>query len=155
MSIDQLTEEAEADLANNNDPNNNSSTNANEDYANNANDQVNTGPTASILPSSATTPSSASTAAEGDQSSQSFEIENLYPTLIPDNFDATGIPNANVDETDSVLEAEDPFQAALERDISLILKLMPDKAYDEVRCMLESHQENPSRVQVRSRQRIV
>ena len=135
-----MTEEAEADLANNNDPNNNSSTNANEDYAN---DQVTSGPANPILlASSATTPSSATTAAEGDQSSQSSSfIENLYFGTGADNADA-------VDETDSVLEAEDPFQAALERDISLILKLMPDKAYDEVRCMLESHQENPSRVQV-------
>ena len=36
----------------------------------------------------------------------------------------------------------------LEPDISLILKLMPDKAYDEVRFMLEAHQNDPSRVQV-------
>ena len=42
----------------------------------------------------------------------------------------------------------DPFQVALERDVQLILKLMPDKTHDEVRYMLESHQENPSRVQV-------
>ena len=45
-------------------------------------------------------------------------------------------------------QEEDPFAVALERDIHLILKLMPDKSYDEVRYMLESHQENPSRVQV-------
>ena len=119
-----MTEEAEADLANNNDPNNNSSTNA-EDYPN---DQVTSGQPP-ILPS---TPSSATPAAEDSSQSSSF-IENLY----------FGAPN-NQEES----ETEDPFQTALERDITLILKLMPDKAYDEVRCMLESHQENPSRVQV-------
>ena len=36
----------------------------------------------------------------------------------------------------------------LDRDIQQILKLMPDKVQDEVQYMLESHQKNPSRVQV-------
>ena len=54
----------------------------------------------------------------------------------------------NFDEEDDPDDDIDPFQLALNRDVQLILKLMPDKSHDEVRYMLESHQENPSRVQV-------
>ena len=58
------------------------------------------------------------------------------------------------DDEESEEETEYPkpnseiLPVGLEPDISLILKLMPDKAYDEVRFMLEAHQNDPSRVQV-------
>ena len=58
------------------------------------------------------------------------------------------------DESDEETSSEYPkpnseiLPVDLEPDISLILKLMPDKAYDEVRFMLEAHQNDPSRVQV-------
>ena len=129
LSIDQLTEEAEADLANNNDPNNNSSTNeGGQDY----NPVLNEFNFHEPLPATTT-----SQEQDGESSQGSF-IDNLY-------FDGGASSSQRSD--DEVIE--DPFQKALENDVELILKLMPDRNHDEVRCLLESHQNDPKRVQVR------
>jgi hypothetical protein len=107
QSIDQLTEEAEADLANNNDPNNNSS---NADEEDQQQDQH-------LL----------------QQQQQAADAAVVAPLTRHSSNDD---------------DVEDPKQVELEKDIVLILKLMPDKTYDEVRFLLESHSNNPSRVQV-------
>ena len=53
------------------------------------------------------------------------------------------------DSEDSYSEDSDLVnEYHLVRDVQQILKLMPNKEQDEVQYMLESHQENPSRVQV-------
>ena len=120
LSLDQLTEEAEADLANNNDPNNNASSgNEGQDYPPHVPQQDNTGP---------------EDLGAGESSRHSAASVNKY--FLEDD---------GIDDFD-----QDPFQVAFESDINLILKLMPDRNYDEVRYLLESHQENPSRVQVSS-----
>ena len=141
LSIDQLTEEAEADLANNNDPNNNSSANEG-DYNPVLNEPLNAvsgQPLSSSAVEAAATPLQE---VEGESSQSSF-IENLY----------FGSNQSNANAADDE-EIDDPYQRALESDIELILKLMPDKAYDEVRCLLESHQGDPKRVQVRKDQKV-
>ncbi len=52
-------------------------------------------------------------------------------------------PEVQVQEDDSAI-----LEIQLEKDITLILKLMPDRTYDEVRLYLETYRDNPSRVQV-------
>ena len=121
LSIDQLTEEAEADLANNNDPNNNASSgNEGQDYP----PHVPQGPVHEDLGGGE------HTSFRFDEPSQAAFVKKYFLEEEDDDVD------------------DDPFQRALERDINLILKVMPGRSYDEVRYMLESHQENPSRVQV-------
>ena len=140
LSIDQLTEEAEADLANNNDPNNNASSgNDGQDQGNNYHQDQHEvheqqQQQQQILMATATD--------DGPSQNQNsaFEFDFDEPETETNNSRLS----FDVDDDDV-----DPFQAALDRDVQLILKLMPDKAQDEVRYMLESHQENPSRVQVR------
>lgn len=129
LSIDQLTEEAEADLANNNDPNNNSSTNeGGQDY----------NPVLNEFNFNEPLPATTTSQEQDGESSQGSFIDNLY-------FDGGASSSQRSD--DEVIE--DPFQKALENDVELILKLMPDRNHDEVRCLLESHQNDPKRVQVR------
>jgi hypothetical protein len=139
LSIDQLTEEAEADLANNNDPNNNASSgNDGQDQGNNYHqDQHEVHEQQQQQQMMAT--------ADGgpiqNNQNSAFEFDFDEPT---ETETVNSRLSFDVDDDDV-----DPFQAALDRDVQLILKLMPDKAQDEVRYMLESHPENPSRVQVR------
>ena len=125
MSIDQLTEEAEADLANNNDPNNNSS--------NNDGDQQ---PDQQL---------------QHDRNLQQQQQQQQQQQLQQQSEDGDTLLNKLYEasigaEEDKV--SEERIQSELDRDTNLILKLMPDKSYDEVRSMLEAHQDNPSRVQV-------
>ena len=131
-----MTEEAEADLANNNDPNNNASSgNDGQDQGNNYHqDQHEVHEQQQMMATADGGPS------QNNQNS-AFEFDFDEPT---ETEAVNSILSFDVDDDDV-----DPFQAALDRDVQLILKLMPDKAQDEVRYMLESHQENPSRVQVR------
>ena len=126
-----MTEEAEADLANNNDPNNNSSANEG-DY-----NPVLNEPLSGHHQLGSSAVESATVVGEEGESSQGSFIENLY----------FGSEQSNANEVADE-EIDDPYQRALESDIELILKLMPDKTYDEVRCLLESHQGDPKRVQV-------
>lgn len=139
LSIDQLTEEAEADLANNNDPNNNASSgNDGQDQGNNYHQDQHE------VHEQQQQQQMMATADGGPSQNQNsaFEFDFDEPT---ETETVNSRLSFDVDDDDVV----DPFQAALDRDVQLILKLMPDKAQDEVRYMLESHQENPSRVQVR------
>ena len=135
LSIDQLTEEAEADLANNNDPNNNASSgNDGQDQGNNYHqDQHEVHEQQQMMATADGGP--------GQNQNSAFEFDFDEPT---ETEPVNSRLSFDIDDDDV-----DPFQAALDRDVQLILKLMPDKAQDEVRYMLESHQENPSRVQVR------
>merc|ERR1712051_256666 len=138
LSIDQLTEEAEADLANNNDSNNNASSgNDGQDQGNNYHQDQHE------VHEQQQQQQMMATADGGPSQNQNsaFEFDFDEPT---ETETVNSRLSFDVDDDDVV----DPFQAALDRDVQLILKLMPDKAQDEVRYMLESHQENPSRVQV-------
>ena len=111
--MDQLTEEAEADLANNNDPNNNASI-------------------------------------EGDPVTNFFP-QSGEPSHLTDNGNNPNLNHFDHDhqyDDDENEEDMDPIEEGLQRDAHLVLKLMPDRNFDEVRFMLESHQDNPSRVQV-------
>ena len=137
-----MTEEAEADLANNNDPNNNSSANEG-DYNPVLNEPLNAVSGQPLSSSAVEAVATPLPEVEGESSQSSF-IENLY----------FGSNQSNANAADDE-EIDDPYQRALESDIELILKLMPDKAYDEVRCLLESHQGDPKRVQVRKDQKSI
>lgn len=120
LSIDQLTEEAEADLANNNDPNNNAAS----------------GPDAQVQDLNL------------QNISQDHEVGEPSGHGFVDSTSNVSKYNYFDDDDDDDDDLEDPFQVQLQNDIDLIMKLMPDRNYDEVRYMLESHQNNPSRVQV-------
>ena len=135
MSIDQLTEEAEADLANNNDPNNNSSNNEENQIDQHLQHEQ-----------------------QQQQQQQQQEESQLNDDSKPilDRFrlqyKANYIDDDESDDDDDVGPLRfptPPSNVDLEPDIKLILKLMPDKEYDEVRFMLEAHQNDPSRVQVK------
>ena len=140
LSIDQLTEEAEADLANNNDPNNNSS--------NNEENQID-----QHLQHEQQQHQQQQHQQQQEESQRQLN-DDSKPIL--DRFrlqyKANYIDDDESDEDDDVGPLRfptPPSNVDLEPDIKLILKLMPDKEYDEVRFMLEAHQNDPSRVQVK------
>merc|ERR1712066_413681 len=105
LSIDQLTEEAEADLANNNDPNNNSSNNEENQIDQHLQHE------------------------QQQQQQQQEEIQNSRQR----NFGRRA-SYSDDGESDEETSSEYPkpnseiLPVGLEPDISLILKLMPDKA---------------------------
>ena len=121
LSIDQLTEEAEADLANNNDPNNNSSNNEENQIDQHLQHEQ-----------------------QQQQQQQQQQLQEQQSMM-----QRRPLRIYSDDESDDEDDVNPQYPVVdLEPDINLILKLMPDKTYDEVRYMLEAHQNDASRVQV-------